>query len=74
MSLNRITGFVGQQLATLLLNACPDVKLITTDIIQPPALIQDESKLKCVKADLGDIKQIEALFEGEDIGGVFALQ
>jgi nucleoside-diphosphate-sugar epimerase len=70
----RHTGFVGVQLTQLLLKELPDVKLITTDIVQPPALIEDTKRLRCVKSDLGDKAQVEALFEGEEIGGVFALQ
>ncbi|WVF71767.1 hypothetical protein IAT40_006575 [Kwoniella sp. CBS 6097] len=67
-------GFVGQQLVKLLLSLYPSVRLITTDIVQPPNHgIDDEKRLKSVKADLGDKAQLEALFEGEKVGGVFAL-
>ena len=68
-------GFVGRQLTLLLLKLYPKVKLITTDVILPPDFgVKDTSKLKPVKADLGDVKQTESLFEGEKVGGVFALQ
>jgi len=66
-------GFVGAQLTQLLLDLFPKLRIITTDIIEPPKLTSDE-RLKVVKCDLGDIKQVEGLFEGEKIGGVFALQ
>lgn len=58
----------------LLLDQFPKLRIITTDIIEPPRLIDDEKRLKVVKCDLGDMKQVEALFEGEKIGGIFALQ
>jgi hypothetical protein len=66
-------GFVGAQLTQLLLDLFPKLRITTTDIVEPPKLTSDE-RLKVVKCDLGDIKQVEALFEGEKIGGVFALQ
>lgn len=68
------SGFVGQQLTQLLLDKCPGVKIITTDVVVPPKLVDDEKRLKVVKADLGDKAQVKALFEGENIGGVYALQ
>jgi hypothetical protein len=67
-------GFVGQQLSRVLLDLHPNVKILATDIVLPPTLDQDEKRYKAVKADLGDIKQVESLFEGEEVGGVFALQ
>ena len=67
-------GFVGQQLTQLLLKLFPDVRLITTDVVQPPKLIDDEKRLRVVKADLGDTEQVKGLFAGEDVGGVYALQ
>lgn len=66
-------GFVGAQLTQLLLDLFPKLKIITTDIVEPPRLTSDE-RLKVVKADLGDVNQVKALFEGEKIGGIFALQ
>jgi hypothetical protein len=66
-------GFVGAQLTQLLLDLFPKLRIITTDIVEPPKLTSDK-RLKVVKCDLGDVKQVEALFEGEKIGGVFALQ
>jgi nucleoside-diphosphate-sugar epimerase len=66
-------GFVGAQLTQLLLDLFPKLRIITTDIVEPPKLTSDE-RLKVVKCDLGDLKQVEGLFEGEKIGGVFALQ
>lgn len=69
-----LAGYVGQELTKLLLKVFPDVKLITTDIQAPPAFVDDASRLKTVKADLGDPEQVKSLFEGETIGGVFALQ
>lgn len=68
-----ITGFVGAQLTQLLLDLFPKLRIITTDIVEPPKLTSD-GRLRVVKCDLGDIKQVEGLFEGEKIGGVFALQ
>lgn len=65
------TGFVGAQLARLLLDLFPKVKLIATDIIEPVRL---DERMKVVKADLGDVNQVKQLFEGEKIGGIFALQ
>lgn len=52
----------------------PKVKIIATDVVQPPAPTKDESRLKVVKADLGDVNEVKALFEGEKVGGIFALQ
>ena len=66
-------GFVGAQLTQLFLDLFPKLRIITTDIVEPPKLTNDE-RLRTVKCDLGDIKQVEGLFEGEKIGGVFALQ
>ncbi|EIW68076.1 NAD-dependent epimerase/dehydratase [Tremella mesenterica] len=67
-------GFVGQQLTQLLLQLYPSIRLITVDINVPPTYgITDSNKLKSVKADLGDLDQVKSLFEGETIGGVFAL-
>jgi hypothetical protein len=68
-----MVGFVGAQLTQLLLDLFPKLRIITTDIVEPPKLTSDE-RLKVVKCDLGDVKQVEGLFEGEKIGGVFALQ
>lgn len=67
----RSPGFVGAQLAQLLLDLFPKVKLIATDIIEPVRL---DERMKVVKADLGDVEQVKALFEGEKVGGIFALQ
>jgi hypothetical protein len=59
----------------LLLECAPDVKLLLTDVVQPPTFgISDESKVKAVKVDLGDIAATKALFEGETVGLVYALQ
>ncbi|KAK4685884.1 hypothetical protein P7C73_g4257, partial [Tremellales sp. Uapishka_1] len=67
-------GFVGQQLTALLLDQFPDVKLITTDLSPPPSLGASNSRrLKSVGVDLGNVAQVNSLFEGETIGGVFAL-
>jgi hypothetical protein len=66
-------GFVGAQLTQLLLDLFPDLRIITTDIVEPPKLTSEE-RLKVVKCDLGDVKQVEGLFQGEKIGGIFALQ
>jgi hypothetical protein len=57
-----------------LLDQFPKLRIITTDIIEPPRLIDDEKRLKVVKCDLGDKEQVEGLFAGEKIGGIFALQ
>lgn len=59
----------------MLLKHQPHVKYITTDVILPPNFgITDKSKLNPVKADLGDMAQVEALFKDQKIGGIFALQ
>jgi len=43
--------------------------------VEPPNFgVTDTGKLKTVKADLGDVSQVRALFDGEEIGGVYALQ
>lgn len=65
------SGFVGAQLAQLLLDLFPKVKLIATDIVEPTRL---DDRMKVIKADLGDVNQVKALFDGEKIGGIFALQ
>lgn len=57
-----------------MLDLYPDLRIITTDIVEPPRVIDDEKRLRVVKADLGDEKQIEGLFEGEEVGGLIALQ
>lgn len=57
-----------------MLDLYPNLRIITTDIVEPPRVIDDEKRLKVVKADLGDEKQVEALFEGEEVGGLIALQ
>jgi nucleoside-diphosphate-sugar epimerase len=68
-------GFVGQKLAQLLLTHAPDVKLILTDVVQPPNFgISDESKVKAVKADLGNMDAVKSLFQGEKVGIIYALQ
>lgn len=64
---------MGQQLTQLLLHLFPTTKLITTDIVAPPDYLHDPSRLRPVKADLGDVAQVKGLFEGEKVGGVFAL-
>jgi hypothetical protein len=69
-----ITGFVGRELLLLLLDKFPSVNFITTDIVTPPQLTDDKIRLKVVKADLSDKAQVKALFEGEEIGAVYALQ
>ncbi len=69
-----MSGFVGQKLTQLLLQYAPNVKLLLTDVVQPPTFGQDESRVKAVKADLGDVSAVKALFEGENIGLVYALQ
>lgn len=68
------TGFVGREVTGLMLDLYPDLRIITTDIVEPPRVIDDEKRLRVVKADLGDEKQIEDLFEGEEVGGLIALQ
>ena len=68
-------GFVGRELALLLMHLYPKLKLITTDIVMPPTLgVEDTQRLKPVKADLGNVEEVKGLFKGEKIGGVFALQ
>lgn len=66
-------GFVGAQLTQLLLDLFPKLKIITTDIVEPPKLTSD-ARLRVVKADLGNVSEVKQLFEGEKIGGIFALQ
>ncbi|BEJ11115.1 hypothetical protein CspHIS471_0105370 [Cutaneotrichosporon sp. HIS471] len=65
-------GFVGREVTQLMLDLYPTLRIITTDIIEPPRLT-DDPRLRVVKADLGDTAQIEALFEGEKVGGLIAL-
>lgn len=67
-------GFVGREVTKLMLDLYPKLRLITTDIVEPPRFIEDEKRLRVVKADLGDVKQIEGLFKGEKVGGLIALQ
>lgn len=57
----------------LLLDLYPTLRIITTDVIEPPRLTSD-SRLRVVQADLGQPGAIEGLFEGEEVGGVIALQ
>lgn len=68
-------GFVGRELVQLLIKVRPDLALVTTDIKPPPTYgIQDANKLIAVGCDLGDRTQVEGLFKGRRIQGVFALQ
>lgn len=68
-------GFVGQKLAQLLLTHAPNIKLLLTDVVQPPTFgISDESKVKAVKADLGSMDAVKSLFQGEKVGIIYALQ
>lgn len=71
-----IPGFVGQKLTQLLLKLAPKhVKLITTDVVEPPNHGEtDTNRLKVVKADLGKPEVVKSLFEGEKVGIVYALQ
>lgn len=57
-----------------MLELFPTLRIITTDIVEPPRFIEDEKRLRVVKADLGDEAQIKGLFEGEKVGGLIALQ
>lgn len=68
------TGFVGREVTKLMLDLFPKLRIITTDIVEPPRIIEDDKRLHVVKADLGDEAQIEALFKGEEVGGLIALQ
>lgn len=65
-------GFVGREVTKLMLELYPTLRIITTDILEPPRFT-DDSRLRCVKADLGDEAQIESLFAGEKVGGLIAL-
>ncbi|KAL7421499.1 hypothetical protein Q5752_003268 [Cryptotrichosporon argae] len=64
-------GFVGQKLTALLLDLYPALRIITTDLHAPPRL--DDARQVCVGADLGKPAEVARLFEGETVGGVFAL-
>lgn len=57
-----------------MLDLFPKLRIITTDIIEPPRFIDDEKRLRVVKADLGNPEEIEGLFKGEKVGGLIALQ
>jgi nucleoside-diphosphate-sugar epimerase len=68
-------GFVGRQLVQLLLSSAPEITLITTDVSTPPNYgEQDEGRLLCLAADLGNKEQVKGLFQYRPIEGVFALQ
>ncbi|WWD02683.1 hypothetical protein V865_000724 [Kwoniella europaea PYCC6329] len=67
-------GFVGQKLVLLLLKLYPNLRIIATDIIEPPNHgITDTKRLRNVKADLGKPDELKGVFDGEKVGGVFAL-
>ncbi|WWC89604.1 uncharacterized protein L201_004529 [Kwoniella dendrophila CBS 6074] len=67
-------GFVGQKLVLLLLKLYPNLRIIATDIIEPPSHnVNDNKRLRNVKADLNKPEQLKDLFESEKIGVVFAL-
>ncbi|WRT66073.1 uncharacterized protein IL334_003025 [Kwoniella shivajii] len=67
-------GFIGQKLVLLLLKLYPNLRIIATDIIEPPNHGNtDSKKLRNVKADLGKPDQLAGIFENEKVGGVFAL-
>ncbi|RSH80722.1 hypothetical protein EHS25_007058 [Saitozyma podzolica] len=57
-------GFVGQKLTELLLERFPSLRIITTDIIEPPTFTSDKSRLRVVKADLGDASQLNGIMSG----------
>lgn len=66
---------MGQKLVLLLLEQFPKLKIIATDIVEPPTHgITDSGRLRVVKANLGKEEEVKGLFEGEQVGGVFALQ
>lgn len=67
-------GFVGREVTKLLLELYPNLRIITTDIVAPPRYVDDEKRLRVVQADLGKAEDLAKLFEGEKVGGVFALQ
>jgi len=68
-------GFVGRELVQLLLEQCPRLRLVTTDIHRPPTYgVEDENRLVAVAADLGDKEQVAKLFDYGRVQGVFALQ
>lgn len=68
-------GFVGRELVKLLLDKCPRLRLITTDIHRPPTYgVEDEARLVAVAADLGEKDQVASLFKYGRVHGVFALQ
>jgi len=55
-------GFVGQQLAEALLAADPSVRLLLTDIVEPPAPTNDTARrAECVKADLSSAATVTSL-------------
>lgn len=66
-------GFVGREVTKLMLDLYPTLRIIATDIVEPPRATADK-RLRVVKADLGDEAQIAGLFEGEEVGGLIALQ
>ncbi len=47
------TGYVGQELTKLLLTLYPGLRLVTTDMNTPPTFVDDTTRLRVVKADLG---------------------
>lgn len=65
-------GFVGREITKLMLELYPKLRIITTDIVEPPRLTED-SRLRVVKADLGKETDIESLFKDEKVGGLIAL-
>ncbi|KAF3897028.1 putative Nucleoside-diphosphate-sugar epimerase [Trichophyton interdigitale] len=59
-------GFVGQELATGLLNACPDTRLTLTDVtvappVPPSAKPEDASRITSIKADLTSQAAVDEL-------------
>lgn len=56
-----------------MLELYPKLRIITTDVVEPPRFT-DDPRLRVVKADLGKPEALKELFDGEKIGGVIALQ
>lgn len=65
----------GRELTQLLLEDAPAIRLITTDIREPPKYgVEEESRLVVVAADLGNKEDVEKLFSYGQVDGVYALQ
>lgn len=67
-------GFIGQELAALLLKNGPETKLVLTDIVQPscPDGVPENGQIQCIRADLSNQAECEKIL-GHPFSACFLL-